>query len=275
MLTTAVLPLAVSGMPLAVHGFVLGYEPIAEAVSLRGGSARRYLLEPVTAAAVEYQDGWILLDSGFDLSVVRDDRRRGELLNYDSYTPVVPPGDPLRDSVAAAGLEWGRLAGCAISHAHLDHTGGLRLVPTGVPVILQRREWEWVVAGAGRADVVIGADLLDVGDRIVPLDGDTTLAGGLRALDTSGHTPGHQSFMVDLASGRSLVLACDAADLRANVETRTPCGWTPGGDGEARAQSAIDRLADLDLSGIEVWPGHDPQWAPWAAAMNGDAIVIR
>lgn len=272
--TAARVPLPLVGPPLALHPFVVGYEPISEAISLRGGDPARFLLEPVTAAAVVYADGWVLIDGGFNLRVLRDPELRARHLNYESYTPVVPPGDPLRDAVERAGLDWAGLAGCAISHAHLDHTGVVPTLAPDVPVLLQRREWEWVSAGAGRQDVVLASDLLDAADRMVLLEGDTVLAPGLTALDTAGHTPGHQSFRVDLP-GRSVVLACDAADLHANVATRTPCGWTPGEGGDARAQAAIDRLADLEAAGVEVWPGHDPAWGPWEAAARGEDVRVR
>lgn len=270
-----VAPLPLAGAPVALHAFVVGYEPIRENVSLRDGSPSRYLLEPVTATAVEYADGgWVLLDAGFNLDAVRSPDVRARHLTYESYTPVVPPGDPLRDAVARAGLDWSALAACAISHAHFDHTGVVPTLPPGVPVIVQRREWAWVVAGAGYREFVLPGDLLDAAARVRLVDGDAELAPGLAALATHGHTPGHQSFRVDLP-GHPVVLACDAADLDANIVRRVPCGWTPGEDGDALAQAAIDRLADLRAQGVDVWPGHDPDWAPWAAAMRGEAVTVR
>ena len=128
---------------------------------------------------------------------------------------------------------------------------------------IQRREWEWLVGGAGHADVVIPADLFDAPVRVLLLDGDTRLADGLEALDTSGHTPGHQSFRVESPEG-TVVLACDAADLRRNLDERAPCGWTARPEDAAAAERSIARLADLDAQpGTEVWPGHDPNWPAW------------
>lgn len=266
--------LPVAGSPLALHAFVVGYEPIRENISLRDGSSTRYLLEPVTAAAVEYADGWVLLDGGFNLDAVRSPQRRSAELSYESYTPVVAPGDALRAGVARAGLDWADLAACAVSHAHFDHTGAVPTLPDAAVVVVQRREWQWVAGGAGYHEFVLPDDLLDAARRVRLVDDDALLAPGLTALSTYGHTPGHQSFRVDLP-GRSIVLACDAADLDANITTRTPCGWTPTEEGAAQAQASIDRLADLRASGVEVWPGHDPDWAPWAAAMRGESVVIR
>jgi N-acyl homoserine lactone hydrolase len=254
--------LRVGGPPVRLVPLVLGWEPIRESVSIRGGDPKRYLLEPVTAAAVEYADGWVLLDSGFDIDVIRDPERRAAHYNYDGYTALVPLGDPLVEQVAEAGLDWGALRGLAISHLHADHTGGLRLIGDDVPVLLQAAEWEWLESGAGLREVVFPEGVIARRDQVRLLEGDAVIAIGLEALDTAGHTPGHQSFRVTLPD-RTIVLACDAADLRANIERRFPCGWTGSADGDADAQRAIDRLADLDAAGQEVWPGHDPDWYGW------------
>jgi N-acyl homoserine lactone hydrolase len=262
--------LPVAGRPRHLHPFVLGYEPIPESMSIHGGDPGRYLLEPVTAAAVCYPDAWVLLDTGFDVEVVRDPVRRAARFNYDSYTAVVPPGDPLLDHVAGAGLNWSRLAGCALSHLHLDHTGGLRMLVDGPPVIVQRAEWEFG-RRAGAREVCAPQDYLRPGLDVRLIDGDAELAPGLTALDTRGHTPGHQSFRIDLPD-RSVVLACDAADLRDGIIGRRRCGWIAGPALESAAQVAVERLHALDtVPGVEVWPGHDPDW--WAWQRRTDDVV--
>lgn len=256
-------PLDLGEGPLRLVPLVVGYEPIPESISIRGGDPARFLLEPVTAAAIVYERGWVLIDGGFNLDLVRDPVARAAHYDYEGYTAVVPPGDALAEGIAAAGLDWSALALVALSHLHLDHTGGLRLAPAGVAVALQRREWAWLVGGAGRAETVVPSDLLASGATVLLLDGDVELAPGLRALDTRGHTPGHQSFSVALPE-RTVVLAADAADLRRNLDERVACGWTARREDAAAAQRAIERLADLEREpGVEVWPGHDPDWPAW------------
>jgi len=100
------------------------------------------------------------------------------------------------------------------------------------------------------------------------LDGDVDIAPGLRAIDTGGHTPGHQSFVIELPA-RTVVLAGDAAPLRRNIERRVPTGSTADADDGLRADAALQRLADLDgQPGVEVWPSHDPDWHPWRTVIN-------
>jgi glyoxylase-like metal-dependent hydrolase (beta-lactamase superfamily II) len=255
---------AVPGPPVALHHFVLGYEPIPEWMSIVGGARDRYLLEPVTAAAIEYGEGrWVLLDTGFNVATVRDPTARAAHFNYDSYTAVVPPGDPLLDQTAERGLDWSLLAGAAISHLHLDHSGGLRHLSGGPPVFVQRTEWQFATGAAGLAHTYFRDDYLEPDLDIRLLDGDTVLAAGLTALDTRGHTPGHQSFRIDLGD-RCIVLACDAADLRRNITEARACGTTVAPELIPAAERAIARLHALDVTaGCEVWPGHDPDWWAW------------
>lgn len=264
-----VAPLALEGRPQRIVPLVLGYEPISEALSVRGGNAFSYLMEPVTAVAVVFERGWVLLDGGFDPARVRDDVLRRASFDYLNYTPIVPGEDPLVEQVAEAGLSWNQLVAAVISHSHFDHTGAARLLEPHQPLILQAREWEHVQSAPSERDAFLFRDDFDhVGLTLALIDGDVELAPGLRALATPGHTPGHQSFAVELP-GRTVVLAGDAADLRRNIEERRAPGSVARDADAALAEAAIDRLADLDArAGTEVWPSHDPHWAPWRRVID-------
>ncbi|MBB2975389.1 glyoxylase-like metal-dependent hydrolase (beta-lactamase superfamily II) [Microbacterium endophyticum] len=266
--------LAVNGAPQRIVPFVVGFEVIAEAISVAGGSRFRHLLEPVTAVAVVFDEGWVLIDGGFDPARIRDRERRIASFDYENYTAVVPAGDPLVDQVAAAGLEWSALAAALLTHAHFDHTGAARMLAPHQPLIMQRREWQHVVTTTDpRMDFLFVDDVVRPGLDVIVLDGDVELAPGLAALDTAGHTPGHQSFAVTLPD-RTVVLAGDAADLRINIDSILPTGATVGADGDALAVRAIERLAALDAHhATEVWPAHDPDWEPWQRAL--DAAVAQ
>lgn len=261
-----------AGPPRRLHVLRLGWEPIPESVSVRGGDPAAFLLEPVTAGIVEYDDAWVLLDSGFNVDTVRDPVRRAAHYNYDSYTAILPPGDPLVDQVAQLGLRWDRLAFCAVSHLHCDHSGGLRLLTGGPPVVLQAREHGFAMDEAGLEHAFFRSDYTDPDLRFHLVEGDAELAPGLRALATFGHTPGHMSFAVDLpevdAGGAgTVVLAGDAADLHRNITGPVACGTTTHDHLRDAAAAASRRLHDLDAQdGVQVWPSHDPHfWADLAA----------
>lgn len=262
-------PLRLSGRPRRVVPMVVGFEAVAEAVSVHGGSTFRHLMEPVTAVAVVFDAGWVLVDGGFDPVRVRDRAVRTASFDYENYAPIVPPGDPLVDQIAEAGLALDELAAVLLSHAHFDHTGGARLLAPGRPLLLQRREWEHVRRTTDSRGAFLFRDDLDrAGLTLGLLNGDTPLAEGLAALDTSGHTPGHQSFVIDLPE-RTIVLAGDAADLLGNVEHGLRCGSTVGDDGPERADRAVARLSALHRAPhTEVWPAHDPAFPVWRAIVD-------
>ncbi|MFL5799634.1 MAG: N-acyl homoserine lactonase family protein [Actinomycetota bacterium] len=253
-----------SGRPQRVYRFVYGWEPVTEGLSLKGGSPDRFLLEPVTGAAIVYDEGWVLFDTGFNPETIRDPVRRAvhyaNLDPYYCYIGCIPRGDPLLRQVEAAGLDWSALALGVISHLHCDHSGGLRLFVDGPPVALQSAEHEFANDGAGLEHAFFRTDYQLPGLTWRLVEGEVELAPGLRAIPTFGHTPGHMSLAVELPT-RTVVLAGDAADLRINIERSIPCGSTTHPDLEPAAARAIERLHQLDTTpGIEVWPSHDPDF---------------
>lgn len=263
--------MALTGPPVRLHPLLFGYEPIAESLSILGGDPARFFLEPVTGVVVEYADGWVLLDSGFNVDTVRDPvARAAHYSGFEGYAAVVPPGDPLVDQVAALGLAWSDLEFLAISHLHCDHSGGIRHLIDGPPVVLQRREHDFAMDEGGLEHAFFRSDYAVPGVNFRLLDGDAEIAPGLRALDTSGHTPGHMSFAVDLVQHGTIVLAGDAADLHRNITEPVACGSTTHPHLEEAAKAAAIRLHELDAQeGVEVWPSHDPEFWPARLAVRG------
>ncbi len=103
-----------------------------------------------------------------------------------------------------------------ISHLHLDHSGGLPLL-THCPVYIQRIEYDYAF---GEADETVAYFRVDYGDPAIEwhlVDGDQELFPGVKAILTRGHTPGHQSLVVELPVSGTIVLAQDCADLVENL----------------------------------------------------------
>lgn len=93
------------GGPVRLYCLRLGTETLPESVSLRGGSPEYRLTLPVTGAAVEFADGtWVLLDTGFNPTILRDPELRARHFVLPGYLPEIPPGDALLDQIACAGL---------------------------------------------------------------------------------------------------------------------------------------------------------------------------
>ena len=91
------------------------------------------------------------------------------------------------------------------THLHFDHCGGNRLFP-GLPIYVQRLERE-----AARVPGYTIPEWVEFeGARYVELDGAAEIVPGVRVVRTPGHTPGHQSVLVETEDGL-VVVAGDVA----------------------------------------------------------------
>src|SRR5919201_1821893 len=119
------------------------------------------------------------------------------------------------DSTPELDAEWGirfdaakipRDVVCVINtHLHFDHCGGNRLF-AGTPTHVQRVERE----AAREPDYTIPEWVEFDGATYVEHDGEAEIVPGVRVLPTPGHTPGHQSVLVDTDDGL-VVVAGDVA----------------------------------------------------------------
>lgn len=152
--------------------------------------------------AITHPDGVFLFDTG-----VADDH---ELLN-EMYQPSAVP---IVEAVNGAGIDERDIAGIVNSHLHFDHCGQNRFL-AGVPVFVQRAELEAIEIP--RYTIPEWARIDD--DRRRTLDGDEEIAPGVHVLSTPGHTPGHQSVMIDHGEDRRTLLVGQACYTCAQFET--------------------------------------------------------
>jgi glyoxylase-like metal-dependent hydrolase (beta-lactamase superfamily II) len=111
-----------------------------------------------------------------------------------SWAPV--PGR-LPESLAAAGIDRADVDTVVLSHLHTDHIGwavvGTPYFPNAT-YLLQRADAE--AMGRPELEERLFTPLKDTGQlRLV--EGDVPIAAGVTAIATPGHTPGHQSVLVE------------------------------------------------------------------------------
>ncbi len=147
----------------------------------------------VYAYLIEHPDGLILVDTGVG---------EGNELIDALYRPE---RRDLSEAIARTGHRLEDVAIVVNSHLHFDHCGNNRLFG-GVPILVQRVEYE-----AAHEPYYTDPSWVDFpGAFITQLEGDHRIATGVRLLSTPGHTPGHQSVLVDDDQG-SILLAAQAA----------------------------------------------------------------
>ena len=134
---------------------------------------------------VDYPDGRILVDTGMIDSTPELDAE---------WRPTIYPERIPRDVALVVN-----------THLHFDHCGGNRLFP-GLPIYVQRLERE-----AARVPGYTIPEWVEFeGADYVELDGAAEIVPGVRVVRTPGHTPGHQSVLVETEDGL-VVVAGDVA----------------------------------------------------------------
>jgi len=222
---------------------------------MEGGEGRADL--PIPAYLIEHPKGTVLFDTGLHPDCQHDPAARvgtrlTGLFAFDFY-----PGEEVSARLEAIGRDPARIEIIVNSHFHFDHVGGNALIPNAVMVV-QKREWEAGLTpeiaaahGYNRAD-------FDLGHKLVEIDGEHDLFGdgSVVCLPTHGHTPGHQSLRLRLASGE-VVLAADACYFcRTLRERRLPQRVY---DRQAMLDS-LDKLARLEAAGARIFFGHDGEF---------------
>jgi glyoxylase-like metal-dependent hydrolase (beta-lactamase superfamily II) len=244
-----------------VYCLTLGHEYSPRWISLEGGGDEILRL-PITAVLALTAEGPWLLDTGLAAEHARRPERVAAIYAYGA--PEVAQGDdPLLDAIAACGVDHEGLAGVAVSHLHIDHSGGLRHFEHGPPIVVQGRELEFATASAGEAEAYWREDYVGRALRWEELDGDGPIAPGVDAIATPGHSPGHMSYRVRTRGSGTLLFAVDAIDLQDNLDEDAPVGWSADGADEPLRRRSHDRLVALAAEeGARLIPGHCPRTWP-------------
>jgi glyoxylase-like metal-dependent hydrolase (beta-lactamase superfamily II) len=143
---------------------------------------------PVHVWVIRHPEGSILIDTGVG---------SGNKAIDEWYQPQTTP---LATALDTVGLAPSDIAVVVLSHLHFDHCGqqGTLSAPTYVQAV------EFETAQEPGYTVEDWAEIPK--DRLRLVNGEVEIVEGIRLFPTPGHTPGHQSVVIE-AGGERVVLA--------------------------------------------------------------------
>jgi glyoxylase-like metal-dependent hydrolase (beta-lactamase superfamily II) len=220
---------------------------------------------PIPAFLVEHPEaGPVLVDAGLHEQVATDVGAALGRLGQLAFTIDMQPEWAVPHQLRARGVDPSEVRTVVMTHLHYDHASGLSQFPDATVHVDAR---EHADASNGRLlDGYIPRLLQTPGQRwetfdheqdVVDLLGD----GTIQLLRTPGHTSGHRSIALRLASGGELLLTGDAAYSIDTIErSLTPLlTWK---DDAFRASLARVQAWTREHPDAPVIPGHDA--ATWA-----------
>ncbi len=186
-------------------------------------------------------------------------------------------GQPTRleDSLRAEGIDPTEITHVVNTHLHFDHAGGNTLVASdgsllaafpNATYVIRRGEWEFAHLDNERVRasyISRNFDLLADEGRVRFMDEDGDVVPGVRVVRTPGHTPYHQSVVVETVGGSF----CYLADLVPTV-AHLPLPWIMGYD-VMPLDTLESKRSLLGRAAAEGWGlvfEHDPAIA-WGRAL--------
>ena len=233
---------------------------------MEGGEGRADL--PIPAYLIEHPKGTALFDTGMHPDCQHDPAARVGTRAASLFSFDFQPGEEISARLEAIDRDPAKIDVIVNSHFHFDHVGGNALIPNATMVV-QRREWEAGMDPESAAERGFNRADFDLGHKVVQIDGEHDLFGdaSVVCLPTHGHTPGHQSLRVRLASG-DVVLAADTCYFcRTLRERRLPQRVY---DRQAMLAS-LDKLARLEAAGARIFFGHDGEF--WKSVPQAPAAI--
>lgn len=264
------LDVMVAGDLVAPNAYVFrpgGPMPLRLPALLRPGGPSFHM--PMLWFALRHpSQGTILVDTGMHPDALRD--LRGDFGTFLGlmFRNTRPGEQAFEEQLAGLGIEPAEIKLVVMTHLHVDHTGGMRLLPEA-EFVCSKREWK---AAHGRSPALAGVvpghlpdssrvrliDFEREGEAYGPFGQSVDLLGdgSIRLLSTPGHTPGHMSVLVRRPEGQALLVG-DAAYTRRSIEEEILPFLTVDDKLYLRSLREIRAFAEREPD-VPLVPFHDP-----------------
>lgn len=214
---------------------------------------------------VETPDTLILIDNG---AGNKESAKFQEIYGLENRPGEGAPGPTrLEEALAAAGHAPADVEWMIDSHLHFDHAGGnthrdaegrIQLSFPRARYIMQRGEWEfahWRNERIQASYLPHNFDPVEAAGQLELVDGPRQIVPGVYLLPTPGHTPHHQSILLQSEDET----ACFLADV-IPTSAHLPLPWVMGYDVEplVTMESKRELLAEAEEQGWLLIFEHDP-----------------
>jgi glyoxylase-like metal-dependent hydrolase (beta-lactamase superfamily II) len=215
---------------------------------------------PVPYYLIEHEKGYVLFDSGHNKNTIDDPKSLPEGI-FAAYNPADFGDGYVLDSLKKAGVKPEDIVYHVCSHLHFDHAGGVGLFPNATYVV-QRQELHYAFVPDPFMKAAYLREDFDKDVNWLLLDGwndnryDLFGDGKFIIYYTPGHTPGHQSLLVNLEEDAPMLLAADACYTEENLKDLKLSGLAAD---NTTYINTLMTFRDMQKRGIKVVTGHDPE----------------
>ncbi|MEI9994497.1 MAG: N-acyl homoserine lactonase family protein [Rhizomicrobium sp.] len=248
-------------MTAALFAFTCGHLSDARDAFLAGEAGR--ITVPIPAYLIEHRQGRVLFDTGLNLAL-----QQAAAIDRPAQAIDFPPGTDIASHLARLRLRPADIRYVVNSHLHFDHCGGNAFFPDAT-LIVHAKEWRAAQLPSTQAAGIYNPANFAHMETVRVLDGALDLFGDgdVVVFPTPGHTPGHQSLRVRIASG-SVVLAADCCYLRQTLDTLHLPAQAYNRD---QMLESLAELRRLQGEGARIFFGHDGEF--WRTVPQAPAPV--
>lgn len=236
-------------------------------VLLPGGEV---IKSPCLAYVVRHSDaGAILIDTGIHPDASENLRQDFGTRMGLVFRNLRPAKVPYEEQLRELGVEPSEVERVVMTHLHVDHTGGMRLLPNA-RFVCAREEWRAATrkGAAGKGFVArhlppeTRMELIDFerqGEPHGPFPSTLDLLGdgSIRLVSTPGHTPGHMSVLLQVEGGRQVLVVGDAVYTLRSIREQILPLLTVSDELYLRSLRELKRFMESEPDAILV-PSHDP-----------------
>ena len=204
---------------------------------------------PVFGYLIAHPTGPIVIDTGVGIN--------NTLINQ-LYSPV---HHDLDEALSRHGVVIEDVQTVITSHLHFDHCGqNYRFGRSRI--VVQRAEIE----AAKAPQYTVAEWAFPAGIDLTAIEGDVRIADGVRIISTPGHTPGHQSVLIEDGNGTRTIVCCQASWNTQSFEAGTlgDDGWN-----QDEGIRSLEKLRALDPDRVVL--SHDI--AEWCSSHYSERLA--